>query len=341
LPKTRILTMISKHQLDDASEGRGAAYAGHTVLRQLSPRNLAQAARIQWSWSHTSSLLIGAAVAWKDGFFDPALLLLAWFCVEMIHAATCMTNDYWDYRSGADAVGEHTIFNAGSRVIQQGRMSPGLVVTLSCVCYMLGGLTGIYLAVTRGWPIALLGVAGVLLGYGYTAPPARLAYRGLDQLTVALCYGPLTILFGYYVQSRRFTPEMLLVSAVYAITASMILYVKGFQDTEFDRRARKESVVIKLGPERAASLFIYFFLAAYLLVGAGILLGILPLWMIAAAGSVPLALRARRALREHSAGGDARSFFTLLMRTKSVHLYLGFLLIAGYLLMGTLARLAR
>jgi len=333
--------MISKQQLDGASDGRTAAHSGRAVLRQLSPRNVAQAARVQWSWSHTSSLLIGAAVAWKDGFFDPALLLLSWFCVETIHAATCMTNDYWDYRSGADSVGEHTIFNAGSRVIQQGRISPGLLVALSYVCYVLGGLTGIYLAVTRGWPIALIGIVGVLLGYAYTGPPARLAYRGLDQLTVAICYGPLTVLFGYYAQARRFTPEIYLISAVYAITASMILYVKGFQDTEFDRRARKESVVIKLGPERAASLFIYFFVAAYVLIGAGVLLRVVPLWMVAAAGSIPLALRARRALNEHSTAGDARSFFTLLIRTKSVHLYLGFLMIIGYAVSGLVARYLR
>ena len=56
---------------------------------------------------------------------------------------------------------------------------------------------------------------------------------------------------------------------------------------------------------------------------------------------IPLTLKARRALHEHLATGTAKSFFTLLMRTKSVHLYLGFLLISGYTLAGVFPRLSR
>lgn len=333
MSKLRASSAVFKHPAAGVTD-----HAGRSVLRQLSPRNLSQAARLQWSWSHVSSILVGAAVAWKDGFFDPLLLFLTWFVVELIHAGTCMTNDYWDYRSGADEVGEHTIFNAGSRVIQEGRIGPRLLLKVSFVCYVLGGLAGIYLAVERGWPLLILGLCGAGLGYLYTAPPGKLAYHGLDQLTIALCYGPLTVLSAYYVQARRFTPEVLLLGLIYAVTASMIVYVKGFQDTEFDRRARKESIVIKLGRERAAALFVYFFVAAYLLVAAGILLKIIPPWLALAAGSIPLLWRAVGALRAHLAGGDARSFFTLLIRTKSVHLYLGFLLIIGYAVMGIMAR---
>jgi len=334
----RILSIFEHREV---CESQVADHPRSELLRQLTFRNLAQAARLQWSWSHTSSLLVGAAIAWKDGFLNFPLLLLSWFCVELFHAATCMTNDYWDYRSGADAVGEHTVFNAGSRVIQDGKISPSLLLIISFVCYAVGGVSGIFLVVTQGWPLLVFGVIGVALGYFYTAPPARLCYRGLDQLTVAICYGPLTVLFSYYVQAQRFTSEVFLVGIIYALTASMILYVKGFQDTEFDRRAQKESIVIKLGQRRAASFFIYFFLVAYLFIAAGILLGIIPPWTLVAAGSLPLALSARKALREHSATGTAKSFFTLLIRTKSVHLYMGFLLIIGYMLMGIVARFAR
>ncbi len=317
------------------------SYSQRSVFAQLSLRNLAQAARVQWSWSHTSSLLVGAALAWKDGLFNPGLLFLTWFCVEMIHAGTCMTNDYWDYKSGADDVGEHTMFNAGSRVIQEGKMSPSLLFIVSYVCYGLAAVVGIYLVVMRGWPLIVLGVTGAALGYLYTAPPAQLAYRGLDQLTVAICYGPLTVLTTYFVQAQKFTAEAWIIGMVYAITASMIVYVKGFQDTEFDQRAHKESIIIKLGQSRAAALFIYFYFAVYVLIATGIILRVLPVWMLLAACSIPLMLKARRALHEHLATGTAKSFFTLLMRTKSVHLYLGFLLIIGYTLAGVIPRLSR
>lgn len=307
-------------------------------LRQLTLRSLLQAARVQWSWSHTSSLLIGSAIAWKDRSFDPVLLFWTWFGVEAIHAGVCMTNDYWDYLSGADDVGEHTIFNAGSRVIQEGKISPRLVLVLSFICYGFGAATGVFLALTRGWPILVIGLIGGVLGYLYTAPPAKLCYKGLDQLTLAICYGPLTILGSYYVQAQRFTLEVLLISLVYGITASMILYVKGFQDTESDRRAQKRSVIIALGRDRANPLFIYFFFFAYLIIALGIYFKIIPLWMLAAAGSIPFAISAHKALQDHLASGNVNTFFKMLVRTKSAHIYLGFLLIIGYVLVGILAR---
>lgn len=305
-------------------------------LRQLTVRNLLQAARIQWSWSYTSSLLVGAAVAWKDGSLHPTLLIWTWVGIELIHAGTCMTNDYWDHRSGADDVGEHTMFNAGSRVIQEGKIDPSLLLVLSFVCYGLGAATGIVLALARGWPILALGLAGGLLGYSYTAPPAKLCYRGLDQVAIILLCGPLMILGSYYVQAQRFTPEVVLISIVYGITASMILYIKGFQDTRFDRRAGKESIVIKLGQDRAAAWFIYFFLAAYLMIAVGIVLKILPFWMVVAAGSFPIVLRAQRGLRDHLAGGNIKTFSGALMKTMSVHLYLGLLVIIGYVVMAAI-----
>jgi len=293
---------------------------------------------MQWSWSHISSLLVGTAIAFKDGYFHVVLLFWTWLGIELIHAATCMTNDYWDYHTGADDVSEHTIFNAGSRVIQEGKISPHLLVATSYVCYALGASIGVGLAVARGWPIFAVGMLGGLLGYFYTTPPVKLCYRGLDQLALAMCYGPLTIVGSYYVQARRVTPEVLLISLVYAITASMILYIKGFQDTEADKKAQKDSVVIKLGRRRAASLFLWFYATALLTLAVGIYFKIIPLWMLLAAGLAPLALSAHIALRKHLEDGNVTTFMRLLLRTKSAHLYLGFLLIIGYMSMRIFGR---
>jgi len=300
-------------------------------LKRLDIGTFVRAARMQWSWSHTSSVLVGAAVAFKDGYSSPALLFLTWLGVEFIHAGTCLTNDYWDFVSGADDVTEHTIFNAGSRVIQEGRMSPALVNLLALVCFAIGAAIGVGLAIARGWPVLVLGLIGGLFSYFYTAPPFKLCYRGLDQLAVAVCYGPMSILGSYYVQSLRFSKEAACIAIIYAITASMILYVKGFQDTESDRRAGKESIIIKLGRERAAALFGIFFAAAYALAGAAILTHILPVWMAIIFVSIPLVFSANSALREHLSTGTVSTFFRVLVRTKSVHLFLGMLLMAGYI----------
>src|SRR5262249_47918562 len=48
-------------------------------------------------------VLLGAAIAARDGFFAPGRLLLALIGAMAIQAGTNLINDYYDYRSGADS----------------------------------------------------------------------------------------------------------------------------------------------------------------------------------------------------------------------------------------------
>jgi 1,4-dihydroxy-2-naphthoate octaprenyltransferase len=51
-------------------------------------------------------------------------------------------------------------------------------------------------------PLAIwIGAMGVVLGWSYHGPPLRFAYRGLGELDVVVCYGPLVVLSVYLIQT--------------------------------------------------------------------------------------------------------------------------------------------
>ena len=57
-----------------------------------------------------------------------------------------------------------------------------------------------------------IGVVGLALAFFYHAPPLKLAYRGLGELAVAACYGPLIAVGSYLVQRGEITADVLLLS---------------------------------------------------------------------------------------------------------------------------------
>ena len=63
---------------------------------------------------------------------------------------------------------------------------------------------GLILLATRFSPALLvIGVLGILLSLFYTAPPLKLVYRGLGELTTAIGFGPLMLVGAYVVQTGR------------------------------------------------------------------------------------------------------------------------------------------
>jgi hypothetical protein len=108
---------------------------------------------------------------------------------------------------------------------------------------------GLYLVSLRGLPLLLIGLAGVVLGWGYSAPPLRLNSRGLGSqrglVLLLLPQGMAVLLSGYWL------PSLLWASLPFAILTSLLLYINQFPDREADRLAGKWHWVVRLPLARA------------------------------------------------------------------------------------------
>ncbi len=198
-------------------------------------------------------VFLGTTVAYAfNNVFNPAYFILTLIGVVLLHAGGNMLNDYFDYISGADINNETpTPFSGGSRVLVDGLLKPESILQASILSIALGLGIGGFLAYKLGVPIIVLGVFGVLCSIVYSAPPFKLAYRGLGEFIVGLAFGPLIVFGSYYVQTGAVSIAPIFASLPIAFLIAAVLYINEFPDYEADKKAGKNQLVVLLGLKNA------------------------------------------------------------------------------------------
>ena len=113
---------------------------------------------------------------------------------------------------------------------------------------------GLLLAVKVGPGVLLLGLAGLLLAWAYSAPPLQLMSRGLGELTVALAWF-LVAVGADYVQRRQFFVIPASAAASFALLVAALLVINGVPDARADAQVGKRTLAVRLGPKGAAALY--------------------------------------------------------------------------------------
>ncbi|GAB1385442.1 hypothetical protein MASR1M59_05900 [Melaminivora sp.] len=249
-----------------------------------------------------AACLLGLALAWAGtGAWDApragATLLLA----LLAHAGANVLNDYHDARNGADAANQQGLFpfTGGSRLIQQGAVSERATQRWAWTLLALLLPAGLALVWASGPGLLGIGLAGLLLAWGYSAPPLALMSRGLGELAVGLAWW-LVVLGADYVQRRQGSASTALAALGLALLVANVLLVNGLPDARADALVGKRTLAVRLGPRAAA----WLYLALALLAHGGLLAlwwrGWLPVSAWAGLASLPLALAAALQVLRHA-----------------------------------------
>jgi 1,4-dihydroxy-2-naphthoate octaprenyltransferase len=191
-----------------------------------------------------------------------------------------------------------------------------------------GALIGFFLMAFGSWPILLLGLIGVPIAWAYTAPPLKLAYRGLGEVAVFFAMGPLMVLGAYLVHRAPFEglPGALAASLPVGCLVAAILHANNVRDLEDDRRVGKRTLATILGPVGARRELDVLLGAAYGLVPLLAFTGLVPWIALVTWFSAPRAW----AIRKLAASSfDPQVLRPLVRMTANVHLRFGLLLAAG------------
>ncbi len=290
-----------------------------------------RAMRIQFLQASLIPVILGSALAYRDGAFSWELFGLIAFAIGAIHLGTNLTNDYFDHISGADELNSNpTPFSGGSRVIQEMLISPNAIFIAAMIFYAIGVLLGVYLIFRTDWKLLLIGFLGVTLSFSYTAPPLKLGYRGWGELLVGVLLGPLAVMGAYYVYTRTLTPQVFLLSLPIGFLVSAILYINQFPDMESDAAAGKFHWIARIGRRRAVKGYHLLLGFTYLSILFSVLFGILPVWSILSFATLPLAFQAAWILqRSYNRIPDLIPAMAL---TIMIHLSVGLLLFVGLIL---------
>lgn len=268
----------------------------------------------------------GAALGWGRGL---ATLLLA----SLAHAAINVLNDYCDHLNGTDSRNTERIYpyTGGSRFIQNGVLTPRQVRTFALVLFAATIVGGLGLLVVAGGGLFWFGLAGLLIGWSYSAAPLQLNSRGIGELCVAA--GFLLVVAGAdFVQRGALAPLPWLAGAPYALLVASVLYINQFPDRTADRASGKLHWVARLAPGAAAWGYGLLLLLAVLALLGAILAGALPSTALVALVALLPALAAwRQLLRFAAAPGKLAPAIRLTLLAAHVHplLLAAILLLSG------------
>ncbi len=304
---------------------------GRTIRPRLSPFWLAlRTTRLPFLSATAVPVFLGIAVAASHGAFTWWTALVTVIGASFAHLGINVTNDIFDTLSGADdANTTPTQFSGGSRVAVYDLVSIRGLSWLAIGLFAVAAAIGLVLvAVTESMTLLWIGVAGILVGVAYTAPPLKLVYRGLGEIAVAVGFGPIMLLGAYVVQTGRLAWEPVVLSLVPGILIALILYVNEIPDRRSDAEVGKRTLPVRLTPEMVRTGYLAAALVAFGVIVAGVVGGLFPWPTLIALAAVPIALRVHGGLKVHY---DSPYTLMAVMGTNvNLNLVVGGLLLAAY-----------
>ncbi len=267
-------------------------------------------------------VVVGTAVAAREGAFMWLPALAALIGGLALQVAANLANDVSDFRKGAD-----TEYRIGPpRVTQLGLLTEREVIAGLWVAIGVATLAGLYLTYVAGWPVVAIGLSSIGALLSYTGGPWPFGYRGLGEVFVFAFFGVAAVVGTYYVQTLRVSGEALGASIPVGLTTSAILVVNNVRDIHTDRIAGKRTLAVILGPRLARWHFVLTIVAAYVAAAALWLIGEFSAWTLLAFLSLPLAWAPTAAVLAQSEGPALN---TALRATARLHLVFGLLLAVG------------
>lgn len=171
--------------------------------------------------------------------------LVALFGVVCAHLGFNLADDYFDYRHN-DVEARKKVTAEGFRThmekchyIESGEATPKELLMAMCAFLAVAGVAGGVVWWFRGWPVAVLALAGLLLGISYSGKPLELGYHGLGELVIGVMFGPLLMIGMQFAACGVFDDNIVWVSAAVGLLVTNIVYSHAVLDLKADAQAGK------------------------------------------------------------------------------------------------------
>lgn len=180
------------------------------------------------------------------------------------HLSLSYSNNYFDME--VDKFNKPISISGGSKVLIE---NPELILLCKkiaiCLIIISVTLASIFI-VLFSYPVTFLFfiIFGNLLGWFYTAPPIKLAYRGLGEIANMINMGFLMPGIGYWVMSGNLDLFFLIFSIAFFLYGLNFMIIVEIPDMEGDKKANKNTLVTRIGRKRSYKIIVLSLLSASL-----------------------------------------------------------------------------
>jgi len=214
-----------------------------------------QAARLRTLPLSVSGIIVGTGIAASESKFNVLVFMLAILTTIGFQVLSNFANDYGDGIKGTDdeRVGERRLIAAG--LITPKQMKNAMKIT--AVITLLLALTLIYIAFggenfIKSLVFFILGIASIVAAIKYTVGKSAYGYSGLGDVFVFLFFGLLSVVGGYYLYTHSLTNwTIFLPAGAFGILSTAVLNLNNMRDQIQDKKANKNTLVVKLGSQKS------------------------------------------------------------------------------------------
>lgn len=238
---------------------------------------------------------IGTAV-WQAGRVSGLAAILVFIGAVAAHISVNAFNEYYDFKSGLDLKTERTPFSGGSGTLPRNPDMARTTLVTAWVAFAITALIGLLFILTRGPALLPLGLAGLILVFGYTTWFTKDPFMCL--IAPGLGFGPLMVMGTHFVLTGVYSPNAFVASLVPFFLVSNLLLLNQFPDVAADKSIGRKHLPIVIGRRNSSYIYGLFLVLTYLTIGIGVAVNWLPgkslIGMLTAVIAVPAAIGAYR-----------------------------------------------
>jgi 1,4-dihydroxy-2-naphthoate octaprenyltransferase len=231
-----------------------------------------EAARVRTLPLSVSGIIVGSFYAMSQGMFNWNIVTFALLTTLGLQILSNFANDYGDGVKGTDnkdRVGP-------MRAIQSGNITPQAMkqaMLITSVITLILALLLIYFAfkletdyLTYSLIFLVLGILAIASAIRYTVGKGAYGYRGFGDLFVFIFFGMVSTFGVYFMFSKSIDWLLLLPATAIGFLSVGVLNLNNMRDEESDRKAGKNTIVVKMGGENAKKYHFFLVISAMVLV---------------------------------------------------------------------------
>ena len=194
-----------------------------------------------------SAAVVAVLLAIAMGPIDPLRVILLITGLTAAHATNNLINDWVDWRQGTDTE-NYFRTKYGTHALKQSLVSESSFLATIVITGVLAAACGIALTWIVGMEVFYLTLIGAMFVLFYTWP---MKHFGLGEIAVLLVWGPLMIGGGFFVLTETLSPEVIVLSLVYGIAPTLVIFGKHIDKSGQDRTLKIRTLPVLLGEERS------------------------------------------------------------------------------------------
>lgn len=212
------------------------------------------AARLRTLPLSISGIIVGSVLGDK-GFITTTIFWLAIATTLALQILSNFANDYGDGVKGTDnedRIGPMRALQAGT--ISKKEMTTGILFTIIISIGLIVSL--IYTSFGKehfmfSLLFFILGSIAIIAAIKYTMSSSAYGYKGLGDLFVFIFFGLVSVLGCCFLFTKEITGLLLLPAIAIGALSSAVLNLNNMRDYVGDKKANKNTVVVKIGVAKA------------------------------------------------------------------------------------------